>query len=132
MGDEAPRRQNRLFLLTFGGAVLVWPLLIWPAFAILFRGGISYWFSGIALVTHDGCPAGRGRCGLREILIWLPFTACLLASLLIQVEAPALVTLRSWIWLAGVALLPIAFLAALRDPTRSLADRLVGVYLVPR
>ena len=55
-----------------------------------------------------------------------------MASLLIQWEFPTLVSLRTLIWLAGVALLPVAFLIALRDPTRSPVDRLIGVFLVPR
>ena len=123
---------GRRFLFTFAITVLIWPFAVWPVFAWLFRGGLAYWFSGIALVRPDGRRAGRWRCTLREVLIWLPVTVFLMASLLIQWEFPTLVSLRTLIWLAGVALLPVAFLIALRDPTRSPVDRLIGVFLVPR
>ena len=126
------RSQGRRFLAIFVALILVWPLAIWPAFAFAFRGGLGYWFSGIALVLKGGGPAQRWRCGLRELLIWLPLTAVLLTALLIQLEWPTLVTLRSLIWLGGVAMLPMSFVAALRDPTRSPVDRFVGVFLVPR
>ena len=116
----------------FIALILVWPFAIWPAFAFVFRGGMGYWFSGIALVEKDGRPAARWRCGLREVVNWLPLTAILLTSLLIQWEFPTLVTLRTTIWLVGFASLPVSFVVALRDPTRSPVDRLVGVFLVPR
>ena len=120
------------FLLTFFILLMMWPFAVWPAFAFLFRGGLGYWFSGIALVGRDGRPAGRFRCALREMLIWLPLTALLAGSLFLQWEWPDRVTLRTLFWLAGVASLPISFLIALRDPTRSPADRAAGVFLVPR
>lgn len=126
------RGQGVTFLWVFIGLTLSWPLLNWPLFAFVFRGGIGYWFSGIALVRKDGRPAQRWRCALREWLIWLPLTTLLMTSLLLQWWLPTLVTLRSLIWLAGVLLLPLSFVIALRDPTRSPVDRLVGVYLVPR
>lgn len=126
------RTQGRVMMTIFAVMILMWPFAVWPAFAWLFRGGLGYWFSGIALVRKDGRPAGRWRCGLREILIWLPVTVLLMASLLIQWQFPTLVALRTLLWLAGVALLPVSFLIALRDPTRSPVDRLVGVFLVPR
>ena len=121
-----------MFLWVFIGLVLSWPLMNWPLFAFIFRGGIGYWFSGIALVRKDGRPAQRWRCAVRELLIWVPLTTLLMMSLLLQWWFPTLVTLRSLIWIAGVLLLPLSFVIALRDPTRSPVDRLVGVYLVPR
>ena len=126
------RKVGRRFLLTFFILLVMWPFAVWPAFAFLFRGGLGYWFSGIALVGRDGRSAGRFRCALREMLIWLPLTALLAASLFLQWEWPDRVTLRTLFWLAGVASLPISFLIALRDPTRSPVDRAVGVFLVPR
>ena len=56
----------------------------------------------------------------------------LAAALFLQWQWPDRVTLRTLLWLAGVASLPVSFLVALRDPTRSPADRAAGVYLVPR
>jgi len=129
--EDLFRRQGRVFLITFAALILAWPLVVWPAFAVLFRGGIAFWFSGIALVANDGRPARRWRCALREGLIWLPLTACLLASLFIQWEWPTLVALRTAFWLAGVAVLPLSILVALRNPARCLADRMVGTFLVP-
>ncbi len=130
--ETSARRQGKVSLIVFAVAILVWPFVLWPAFALLFRGGLGYLFSGIALVRKDGCAAGRWRCAMREMLIWSPLTTLLMTSLVIQWEWPTMVTLRSLIWLAGLALLPVSFLIALRDPTRSPVDRLVGVYLVPR
>ena len=126
------RGQGIVFLWVFIGLILSWPLLNWPLFAFLFRGGIGYWFSGIALVRKDGRPAPRWRCAVRELLIWVPLTTLLMTALLLQWWLPTLVTLRSLVWLAGILMLPLSFVIALRDPTRSPVDRLVGVYLVPR
>jgi hypothetical protein len=40
--------------------------------------------------------------------------------------------LSSVLWLGGILLLPCYAIIALRSPARSLHDRLVGTYLVPR
>ena len=114
-----------LFLL------LVWPLLIWPLFAVAFRGGLSYWFAGLTLVRTDGRKVGRFRCGVRELVVWLPFTACLLVSLIIQYQWPELVTVRTFFWLLGVLALPLMVAAALRKPAQGPHDRLLETHIVP-
>ncbi|MFP6703518.1 MAG: hypothetical protein VB861_17355, partial [Planctomycetaceae bacterium] len=36
------------------------------------RGGIGFWYLGIAVQTRDGNPASPLRCGLRNALAWMP------------------------------------------------------------
>jgi hypothetical protein len=111
--------------------MLVWPLVVWPICAVLFRGGVAYWFAGLTLVKRDGRKAGRLLCGLRELLVWLPFTLLLFLSLFVQWQTPTWVVFRTGCWLLAVALLPLMIVIALRDPVRGPHDRLLGLRLVP-
>jgi hypothetical protein len=132
-----------------GAAILFWgdlitstagPLL-WILWAFVTRGGLSYRFTGIALVRSDGRPAERFRCMWRAFLVWAPLSALLVLSYWTDdwywqlwddgVAPPWLPWLSSSLWWS-VWLLCAAYLAlAVRFPTRSLHDRLAGTYLVP-
>ena len=111
--------------------LLVWPLAVWPLCAILFRGGLAYWFAGLTLVKRDGRKAGRLVCGLRELLVWLPFTLLLALSLFIQWQRPDWVIIRTTCWLLAVAALPLMVALALRHPAHGPHDRLLGLRIVP-
>jgi hypothetical protein len=111
--------------------VIAFPLLLWPVFAVLFRGGLAYWFAGVTLVWRSGRRVGRLWCGLRELLVWVPFTVAALGSLLAQYYLPDWVMVRTFLWLLAVVLLPLMVTFALRDPARGPHDKLLGTYLVP-
>jgi eukaryotic-like serine/threonine-protein kinase len=70
-------------------ALLTWPIL-WVLWAFVARGGFSYRIAGLALVRRDGRPAARWQCARRALLVWLPVTALLIAS----------VWLDAWYWMA--------------------------------
>ncbi len=123
-----------LFVLTFPVAWVVW--------AFLFRGGFSYRLTGLALVCDDGRPAARWQCGLRALLVWAPVVGLLcftvgLEGWYVSVyeggAAHAWAPLLAWAsWWLALLLLPAYALLALRLPERSLHDRIVGTWLVPR
>ncbi|HET6574770.1 MAG TPA: hypothetical protein VFG68_14290, partial [Fimbriiglobus sp.] len=110
--------------------VMVMPL-IWAAFAFAFRGGLALSLAGITLVRPDGRRAGRFRCAVRELLVWLPITLLLLASMWVQTVFPAQVALRTGLWLTAALLLPVYVMIALRNPTHPPQDRIMGTHLVP-
>jgi hypothetical protein len=118
-----------------------WPVL-WVAWAFLFRGGISFWLMSIRLACPDGAPAERWQCAGRALVVWLPVTALLAASLLLDAwhwmnwteDHPQ--AWISWVsvplWWAGWLLLASYIVLALWRPQRALHDQLAGTYLVPR
>jgi hypothetical protein len=110
--------------------VASWPL-VWAAFAFAFRGGLAMSLAGITLVRPDGRQAGRFRCAVRELLVWLPITLLLLGSLWVQTAFPHMVALRTALWLTAALLLPVYVMIALRDPVRPPQDRILETYLVP-
>jgi uncharacterized RDD family membrane protein YckC len=119
----------------------LWPLL-WVVSAFVFRGGVSYLLTGLALVGSDGRPASRLRCAWRAVLVWLPLTAMMLEALLLNgwYWSAAMENLsRPWmLWGAeafrwsALGLLATYALLAIRSPEQSLHDRMAGTYLVPR
>ena len=130
--SEAVFRQGlQAMFLVFVCFMLAWPLVVWPVCAVLFRGGLAYWFAGLTLVRADGRKAGRLRCGVRELLVWLPVTALLLLSMLVQFYLPDWVLVRTGLWLVALAALPVMVLLALRTPDRGPHDRLLGTRLMP-
>ncbi len=118
------------FFLVYGFFVVVWPV-VWAVFAFAFRGGLALSLAGITLVRPDGRKAGRFRCAARELLVWLPVTAVLLASMWVQAVAPDLVALRTGLWLVAGLMLPVYVVIALKNPARPPQDRIMGTYLVP-
>ena len=128
---------------SFEVTLLVWPAL-WIVWAFLSRGGWTFRWCGLALVRADGRSATRWQCLFRALLVWTPVTALLVLSYELQswywriwtvdVEHPYWWAYRlsqiCW-WLAAGLL--VGYMAlAVRLPKRSLHDRLVGTYLVPR
>jgi hypothetical protein len=131
------REESRGFLLV----LLIWPGL-WVLSAFVFRGGISMPLMGLSLVRSDGRRAGRFRCALRTLLVWLPPTALLAGAVLLETwywSATRAVSGRGWepwlaelLRLASVGLLALYPVLAVRSPDRALHDRLAGTCLVPR
>lgn len=117
---------------------------LWIVWAFLFRGGFGYHLTGMRLVRKDGRKAARWQCAARSFLFWLPVLLLLSGSIGLDfwfwsLDGPHAGGVSAWmpqlstaVWLAGVLLLPCYAVLALRSPTRSLHDRMVGTYLVPR
>jgi hypothetical protein len=128
------------------GLALAVLLAVWPALAVILtflsRGGLGLRVHGLTLVRWDGRPAGRFRCAWRAVLLWAPFTALLVLSVVLSTRAwggPDDAGTFGWsaflaalCWYAGLALLPAWLALALRTPDRGWHDRLAGTYLVPR
>jgi hypothetical protein len=122
-------------------ALVTWPAL-WVVWAFLARGGISYRLTGIALVRGNGQPASRLQCAWRAFLVWAPLTGLLVLSFWLEQRywtlwhadsSPRwLFSLAAAVWYAALLLLVVYVLLALWWPSRTLHDRLSGVYLVPR
>jgi len=125
-------RVNAVSVWWVFGVIAVFPLLVWPLFAVIFRGGLSMIVTGIAAVTTDGRPAARWRCAVREAVGWLPLLAVLLAAAWVQYAVPQYVFARTFLWLLAVAVLPLSVAVAVRDPRRAPHDRLLRTHLVPR
>jgi hypothetical protein len=121
-----------------------WPVL-WVLWAFVSRGGLGYRVAGIALVRAVGRRATRLQCLWRAFLVWAPVAGLFVLSSWLDGlywsvwQDPA--ARNSWRWLEGLAvacwwaawlLLAGYVVLALRSPSRSLHDRLAGVYLVPR
>ena len=130
-----PGSDMNRFREVYGLATIIW-VLVWPAiwvvFALLFRGGLSLYFAGLALVRRSGRPLGRLWCALRELLIWTPFTFGIVLTVWIQMSQPLMAQTRAIIWLLTLLLLPVYVVIALRQPSRPPQDRLLGSYIVPR
>jgi hypothetical protein len=126
----AGTEQWAYFVSFFLAFVASWPV-IWAAFAFAFRGGLALSLAGITLVRPDGRRAGRFRCAVRELLVWLPITLLLMASMWVQTALPHLVALRTGLWLTAALLLPVYVMVALKNPTHPPQDRIMGTHLVP-
>jgi hypothetical protein len=125
-------------------ALLVSVPLFWVLWSFLWRGGVSFRVAGLALVGTDGRPAARWRCAWRTLLVWLPLTGLLLASVWLgeaayrrvgELGAPSLwlLWLASWAaWGLGMLLLAAYVALATVFPARGPHDRLAGTCLVPK
>jgi eukaryotic-like serine/threonine-protein kinase len=134
---------STLFMRIAVGSTVSW-LLIWSIWAIIWRGGISLRLAGLTLLRANGRKAMRIQCAWRAFLVWAPVTGLLLLSswldLIVCVhwvqgtsEEARWAFWLSWIsWGTALILMPTYFALALRNPTRSLPDRLAGTYLMPR
>ncbi len=130
--DRSPRPDDLRTALGWSltGFVIVWPF-VWAAFAFLFRGGLAMHIAGLTLVRGDGRKAGRFRCALRELIVWLPLTFVLFLAMWLQILVPEQVVLRTALWFLGILMLPLYVVIALKDPAHPPQDRLVGTHLVP-
>lgn len=128
---ESRAVRLKLFYQAEALLLLLFPFLIWPIFAYIFRGGLAMKIAAITLVRQNGERAGRFRCVLREWLVWLPLVLILETCLWIQAYHPTFVMLRTGIWLSGFVLLLLYVVIALRNPARPIQDRIVGTHLVP-
>jgi hypothetical protein len=111
--------------------VYVFIILGYAAFAFLFRGGISFLLSGIALVRDDGRPASRWRCAARELLMWIPLLVLVLGSIWTQSLHPNWMIARLVLDFAILLLLVALLVIGLRYPNRGPHDQLVGTSMVP-
>lgn len=127
----APPDRMMLVYRSEAATMLLFPFLIWPLFAFIFRGGLSMQIAGVTLVRQNGQRSGRFRCVLREWLVWLPLVLLLEICLWVQAYHPTMVIFRTGLWLSGFGLLLLYVVIALRDPARPIQDRIMGTHLVP-
>jgi hypothetical protein len=100
------------------------------ATAILFRGGLTFWMSGLCLVRASGRPVGRIRCVVRSLLFWLAFFL-LCVCLLTWGRLPAELSVASLGIAGGVAAVCAGcVIRSLALPYRSPHDVLLGTYIV--
>jgi len=121
--------------------LLFWPA-VWVLWAFVFRGGLSFPLTGLALVRRNGRPALRVQCAWRALLVWAPVTALAAGSVWLNAAywiawpgpdaRPWMLWAASAGWWASLALLPLYAILAIWLPQQSLHDRLAGTYLVPR
>lgn len=118
-------------LLLAWAAVAVWPAL-WVLLASISGGGFTLKLMGLQLIQSDGRPAAFWQCGVRELLLWLPVVVLLGLSITVQHRYPSL-TLVHWglWWLAVIDLMASVLLMIVRS-RRSMVDRFLGIYVVPR
>ena len=106
-------------------------LFAFVTFAFVFRGGLSYALSGIALVHHDGRRATRLTCACREFVIWFPLVLLLVLDIGIQSQYPEWLYVRLS-FAIGIGLLLIAYLViGVVYSNRGPHDELVGTHMVP-
>ena len=105
---------------------------IWMVWAFITRGGISLKLAGLGLVRWDGRKAPRWRCAWRALLVWVPPTALLVASVWVRGQIPT-PPWTGWVpYGLAVALLPLYAASALISPDCGPHDRLSGLRVVPR
>ncbi|MCU0704495.1 MAG: protein kinase [Fimbriiglobus sp.] len=122
---------TRIAGIVMGCVIAQWPLVWFPLFALVFRGGIARWIAGVAFDRHDGRPASRWVCGLRSLLTWLPLLLVLWGAIALQVWLPTWVYLRTLLWLGGFVVLGLMAFLALRRPDQTPLDRLFRLSIVP-
>ncbi len=129
--ENAAFSSMRYSLLSVAAFVCFVFLSIFAACAFLFRGGVAYLLANVALVRGDGRPAGRFRCMIREIALWMPFVTVLLVTAFIQVQWPAWLLGRTIAIACAVAVLVMYAAIGFRHPVRGPLDRIIGTYRVP-
>lgn len=125
------RAQARPSIQTMGPFLFWLGLLLYVAVpavitALLFRGGLVLWITGVTFVRRDGRLASRGRLLWRSLLTWSPVAG---AAALAAAVAPANPVTSAWL---SVLLLVILTGGSLGLPHRGLPDRLAGTWPVPR
>lgn len=106
-------------------------VLGFATFAFAFRGGVSFVLSGIALVRDDGRPASRWRCAGRELLMWTPLLALVLANVWIQSLQPEWIVVRLVLDFTILLVLLAYLVIGLRYSNRAPHDQILGTSMVP-
>ena len=149
--DQAPFtiKQSQEFIQeirTEGVFIALAIALPWPILAVLwaglFRGGLTHYLMGLALVRRDGRFAGILRCAWRALLVWTPVAACFIGSTVLLLHywgswtpqgSPFwMLLLSTGLWYLGTLLLFAWFAIGVCWPRRGPQDVLSGTYLVPR
>lgn len=143
---SGPATSFRMFVTAFGitGYLGILGILL----AAAMRGGLLFTLFGIAVQRADGTPASRLRCFARSLVAWAPL---LLIAALSEVSNISVTPLRPGVTVSAtaapskpsaprsdviddvlvlVAMGGAAF--AVWRPTRGIAERIVGVVLVPK
>ena len=119
-----PKRSRFLIL-----AIQPWVVAV--LWGVLWRGGISRWFAGIAIVDSSGRLASRWRLLMRSTLLWSPFGLLILAMVippLYGFSSNALATsLRALYFTFSVVYLAVGLLTA----PRMLHERISWTWAVP-
>ena len=108
--------------------------------ATIFRGGMLFRLTGIALVGESGRVVGRGRAFVRSVIAW----SAVLAAFSVTWFASPTFSSQRLVSQDAAAVVAIAFLVALPlvhiagsiwaivTPERGAQDRIARTYLVPR
>jgi len=107
--------------------------------AMLYRGGHSYAYLGVAVVMSDGSQVSRLRALMRSLIAWSPGILCSLLAVIWSgkilypfTEIIAQIPYPIWLYFSLVIIFILGGLWAVIIPERGPQDRIVGTYLVPR
>ena len=139
-GEGPPVAFMAIMIPTAIGAF--WGILAIPSMvtATIFRGGMLFRLTGIALVGESGRVVGRGRAFVRSVIAW----SAVLAAFSVTWFASPTFSSQRLVSQDAAAVVAIAFLVALPlvhiagsiwaivTPERGAQDRIARTYLVPR
>jgi hypothetical protein len=94
--------------------------------ALLFRGGLLLYVTGVTFVRRDGLRASRLRIFWRSVVAWAPLWLIFFVSAM-NMEKPG-----TWSVPVVCTLVLALTLASLWLPRRGVPDRLAGTWPVPR
>jgi hypothetical protein len=124
--------RGLFFSLAFAIVVLCLLALTSAALTLLSRRGPLLRGFALDVVMKDGRSAGRARVLLRIAAVWFaPLMAVLAAVLATRVSTAILATFLAIAGLASCALALGSLITNVLTPSRGLAERLSGTYLVP-
>lgn len=121
----------RFLAFALAAETCVFFLIVFIICAFLFRGGLSYFFSGVTLVRRDGRRAGRFTCAVREVVLWLPFLLALLVAAWVQMLWPGHFIYRLISSGFAVCVLVVYIAIGFRSTDQGPHDRLLGTWRVP-
>jgi hypothetical protein len=133
LGVRAPSLHD--FLLRFGLSFIYFVTLLSFSLAgmaalplaLILRGGLWFRITGIDVRRTDGAPAGRGRCLVRALVVWLPVLGWWIVR-----GSPSSGGAQVLAWLVSILIMAVGAVDALLHPESGLQDRIAGTRLVPR
>lgn len=125
LGETSDSIESRIQAVAMGNFVFALVFFVLPNFicASLFWEAPLAQDAGLAYVTAKGSKASGGELAVKTVLVWSP-------GLFYWVLSPTVGAL--WATIFVLAFLAVVFVQAVLTPQRSLADRLAGIWLVPR
>ena len=102
--------------------------------SLLFRGGLLFRVSKVAIVDGEGREISRSRAFLRALITWSPLLLIFVALLftILGWNSIAAIATATAIAGAGPLLLMGGAIYAVIRPQRGIQDHILGTHLVPR